>query len=207
MENIERVYFINLDHRADRLQEFVNEMKKIGFPEEKLHRISATYRPEIGVLGCAYSHIQVLDHFLQSSAKNCLVFEDDFQWSNDLNYCKFLFKTVFQKQFDLVMLSGNIFKDEPTDSPFLRKVLDGQTTSSYLITREFAPSLKKNLEEGAEQLESWFRLFQEKKHDYCLDIYWKKIQPMHNWYIVNPKMGIQRESYSDIEKKVTNYGV
>ena len=209
MDSIDAVYFINLDHRTDRLQEFQTEIKKLGMAEETIHRISAVSKPDIGVLGCAYSHIKALDEFLQSSYKTCLVFEDDFMFTIDINYCKFLFKHLFEskKPFDLVMVAGKILKEEPTESPFLSKVYDAQTTSAYLITREFAKVLRQNLLEGTVLLEQWFSMYKEKKHEYCLDIYWKQLQPISQWFVFHPKMGEQRESYSDIEKKVTKYGV
>jgi hypothetical protein len=42
---------------------------------------------------------------------------------------------------------------------------------------------------------------------YSLDIYWKKLQPISNWYCLNPKIGKQMESYSDIEQRVTTYNL
>lgn len=209
MEHIDAIYFINLDHRADRLQEFTQEMEKIGFPKEKIHRVSGIYRPDLGCLGCSKSHVKALTLFLESNYSNCIVFEDDFFFYQDINYCKFLFKHFFErvKQYDLLMLAGNIMKDEATESPFIRRVLDGQTTSAYLVTREFAKPLLENYKAGVQELENWFSIHKDKKHDYCLDIYWKLLQPSSKWYILNPKMGMQRESYSDIEQKVTNYRV
>lgn len=209
MDFIDILYFLNLDHRTDRLQQIEGEIDKLGFEKEKVHRIPAVYTPEIGVLGCALSHIKALDHFLQSSHKTCVILEDDFIFTTDINYCKFLFKHLFETKrvFDIVMLGGKVMKEETIDSPFLKKVLDAQTTSAYMITKEFAPILRKNLLEGTKLLEQWFQLYKEKKHEYCLDIYWKQLQPSNQWFVFHPKMGVQRESYSDIEKKITNYGV
>ena len=209
MEQIDAVYFINLEHRKDRLEQFCGEMNRIGMPPEKVHRIDAVLNQEIGALGCSRSHIKAIDTFLKSSAKTCCIFEDDFTFTLDINYCKFLLNHLFNAniQYDVVMLSGNVMKAENTTMPFLQKVIDAQTASGFLITRSFAHKLKQNLEEGAEQLEKWYGLHKERKHEFCLDIYWKKLQPENNWYIFKPKMGIQRESYSDNEQKVTNYGV
>jgi hypothetical protein len=105
------------------------------------------------------------------------------------------------------MLAGNIFKTQKTQWPFLQKVFDAQTTSAYLITREFAPNLQQNLEESCSLLEKHFLEYGEKKHDFCLDIYWKKLQPQSNWFVLHPKLGMQREGFSDIEQRKTNYKV
>jgi hypothetical protein len=40
----------------------------------------------------------------------------------------------------------------------------------------------------------------------CCDQSWKVLQPHNNWYIFNPKLGYQRPGYSDIEKRLVNYG-
>lgn len=209
MENIDCVYYINLDHRTDRKEQFEGEIAKLGVPKEKLQRISGIYNKEFGILGCGLSHKKALETFVQSGQKNCLIFEDDFLFTLDMNYVRYLLRSIFECeiQYDLVMLAGNLFKTEKTSWPFLHKVLDGQTASGFLITREFAPNLIKSLEESTTLLKDWHEKTGEKKHEYCNDIYWKKLQPISNWFILNPKTGVQRESYSDNEYKVTNYGV
>ena len=40
---------------------------------------------------------------------------------------------------------------------------------------------------------------------YAIDKYWKKLQKEHNWYVVEPALCIQKESYSDIHNVVVNY--
>lgn len=209
MEYIDRIYYINLDHRTDRKDQFLFEMAKLGVPAEKIERIPAIYNKEFGILGCGLSHKKALETFLASSYKNCMIFEDDFTFTLDINYAKFLIRSVFEENiaFDLIMLAGNIQKSVPTQSPFLEHVLDGQTASGFIVTREFAPHIVSCLEESTRLLEDWFIRYHEKKHEYCNDIYWKKLQPGSRWFIIKPKLGIQRESYSDNEYRVTNYNM
>lgn len=209
MEFIDSVYYINLDSRTDRLKEFEGEMNRLGVPPSKLHRISAIPTPGFGILGCGLSHKKALETFYESGKQYALIFEDDFMFDLDLNYCRFLLKHVFETriEFDLIMLAGNVMKDQESQSPFLRKVIDAQTASGFLLHRNFAPKLIQALSESTKLLEEWWIEHHEKKHEYCNDIYWKKLQPDSNWYIFKPKLGLQRESYSDNEQKVTNYGV
>ncbi len=209
MENIDCVYYINLDHRLDRKESIEKELDKLGVPAEKRVRIPGVYKKEFGILGCGWSHKKALETFLASNHKNCLLFEDDFQFTLDINYVKYLLRSIFEEKvpYDVVMLAGNFFQLEQTRWSFLRKVLDGQTASGFLITREFAPKLVECLAESTVLLEDWHKKTGEKKHEYCNDIYWKKLQPVSNWYTLYPKTGLQRESYSDNEYKVTNYGV
>lgn len=209
MEYIDCVYYINLDHRTDRKEQIEKELDKLGVPQEKCVRISGIYNKEFGILGCGLSHKKALETFLASPHQNCLVFEDDFQFTLDMNYVKYILKSIFQEKvpFDLVMLAGNLFKTEKTEWPFLKRVLDGQTASGFLITKSFAAKLVTCLEESTTLLKEWHKHTGEKKHEYCNDIYWKRLQPQSHWYIVHPKTGLQRESYSDNEYKVTSYGV
>jgi hypothetical protein len=105
------------------------------------------------------------------------------------------------------MLGANIRESVPSESPFLHRVLNGQTTSAYLITRKFAPTLLGTFRESMRQLESIFLETKKISEEYVLDTYWKRIQPSSMWFVLNPKLGIQRKSFSDIENKITNYMV
>jgi GR25 family glycosyltransferase involved in LPS biosynthesis len=209
MNQIDCIYYINLDHRTDRKEQFLKEMDKLGVPDSKVVRIEAIRTEGFGILGCGLSHKKALTTFLESNHKHCIIFEDDFTFTLDMNYARFLLRQVFEKSilFDIVMLAGNIIDERVTDHDFIRKVLDGQTASAYLITREFAPKLVELLTESTKLLDDWHKKTGERKHEYCNDIYWKKLQPESNWYRLFPKLGIQRESYSDNETMITNYRV
>lgn len=204
-----KIYYINLDHRTDRRDQFLGEMKKLGVEDSRIVRVSGFYTEGFGILGCGLSHKKALETFYASGEPYCMIFEDDFEVTLDIEFCKYLLKLPFEQKinFDLIMLAGKIFKEEETSSFFLRKVHDGQTASAFLITREFAPKLIQCLSESTKLLEDWWKEHHERRHEYCNDIYWKKLQPSSKWFIFHPKLGIQRESYSDNEQRVTNYGV
>ena len=40
---------------------------------------------------------------------------------------------------------------------------------------------------------------------YAIDKYWFNLQSIHKWYLIVPLTVTQREDYSDIEKRPTNY--
>lgn len=189
--------------------QLLEELDRLGVPKEKIHRVQAIPTPGFGMLGCGLSHKKALETFVASGQDIALILEDDIKWTLDIHYCRFLFKTLFEDKvpFDIVMLAGNILKEEPGPQPYLRKVLDGQTASAFFITREFAPKLIACLDESTRLLEDWHKKYNERKHEYCNDQYWKCLQPQNRWYIFHPKLGLQRESYSDNELCVTNYGV
>jgi hypothetical protein len=207
MDTIDCIYYINLEHRADRREEFLNEMKLLGVPESKIVRIDGVYTKEFGAIGCGYSHIKALTAFIESGHKNCIIFEDDFKIALDINYAKYLLRKVFEKniQFDVVMLAGNIHKAESTDILSMYKAHKVLTTSGYIITREFASVLKELWLHYVPLLEEEYKKSGNILSHYCIDVVWTQIQPQNRWFIFNPKIGKQRESYSDVENKVTTY--
>jgi hypothetical protein len=40
---------------------------------------------------------------------------------------------------------------------------------------------------------------------YAIDKFWFNLQAIHKWYLITPLTVTQREDYSDIEKRPTNY--
>ena len=78
-KKIEKIFFINLDKRTDRREEIENELKKMELTAE---RYSAISTPESGIVGCGYSHLNVLKMAREQNVKNVLILEDDFEFIN-----------------------------------------------------------------------------------------------------------------------------
>lgn len=90
-------------------------------------------------------------------------------------------------------------------STHFTKCINAQTTSGYMVHRDFAKRLMDNFKEGESLLSKTLHLGYEV---YGLDQYWKRLQPSSNWYICKPKIGHQLDNdYSDIERRVVSYGV
>ena len=81
--------------------------------------------------------------------------------------------------------------------------LNAQTTSGYVVHSCFYDALLDNFEKGLAQLKK----APHKHGQFALDMYWKRLQPSAQWFHAAPAIGTQRTSYSDIEKKLVNYGV
>ncbi len=43
------------------------------------------------------------------------------------------------------------------------------------------------------------------KSEWCLDMYWKKLMPLDNWYSLKNRIGYQYSNYSDIEHRNVDY--
>jgi GR25 family glycosyltransferase involved in LPS biosynthesis len=201
INNVDVVYFINLDHRIDRLYEFLSEMKKINFPFNKIIRIPAIHKPKTGQghWGCSLSHIKTLEHFISSEFNNCIVFEDDFEFTKSPDEINDAFNNLFQNNidYDVCMLSSYTIEQDNSNYPFLKKINHAATTSGYLLSKKFANTLLHNYKEGVKLLE---RMYNGEIPDngYCLDQYWQSLQANNKWYVFEPKLGKQRSSYSDI---------
>lgn len=195
-------YYINLAHRQDRREQVEAEFARLGWP---VTRINAMHVPERGALGCALSHAAALRSFLEGDDKSesvCLVAEDDLAFVRDPRPDLARFLAEFDETWDVLLLASNTQREHPVHGKsFVTRVMDAQTTSCYAVTRAYAPTLLACFEESAAQLrQGW-------SSEACCDIMWKRLQPVGRWYCLYPKTAIQRPSFSDIEGRVTAYGV
>ena len=203
------VYYINLLRRADRRAQVEGELARLGWPAV---RVDAVDVPERGALGCARSHALALRAFLASSsppphegsevADYCVIAEDDVAFVRDPRPDLARFLADFGAEWDVCMLASNTKVElHVTGRPYVTRVLNAQTTACYAVTRAFAPTLLAAFEESAARLaEAWSVAS-------CCDILWKRLQPRARWYCLHPRPALQRESFSDIEGRVTSYGV
>jgi GR25 family glycosyltransferase involved in LPS biosynthesis len=198
----DQLYYINLRRRTDRYEHITNELKKTNLDENKIQRIDAI-ELENGRLGCSKSHIHVLEQFLETPdhIQTCIVLEDDFyitETQETINEC---IKNIGSIDFDVLLLSGKVLQYEIMENnSFIVRVIESQTTSGYCVHKKYARRLLENYKEGANQLETTGSL------GYCIDVHMKQLQPRDKWYALNPLIGKQVESYSDIEKLYVNHG-
>ena len=189
-----------MDKRVDRLTEFMNEYLRMELPSEKLERFLAVYDPVQPYLGCTKSHLEVLKIARERQYKNVLVFEDDFDFIVDRGTLDYSLKSFFDKNLDfkVLMLSfyskGSIKYDE-----LVSITTDAQTASGYIVNCNYFDELINCLEFGAKMLKEtdahWL---------YINDQVWKKLQG-DKWFHFNNRIGVQRESYSDLSGCVVDY--
>ena len=72
IECIDAILYINLEHRPDRNEHCLNEIRKIDPLLTKTHRIDAVCNKSNGALGCTLSHIKALQLFLDNKCNNLL---------------------------------------------------------------------------------------------------------------------------------------
>jgi GR25 family glycosyltransferase involved in LPS biosynthesis len=215
-QHIKYIYYINLDHRIDRKNNFLSWMLPL-LKEDKekktLIRIPGIYNIEKGYIGCLKSHIKTIQTFLQTDEdKNiCLIFEDDFIPIDKNTFISNINK-IFENNidFDIVMLSYNSSDEDLQSIPsysFLKRCHYTYTSSGYLLHKKFAKKLLNNFEECLKNCIEEEEKTKRKTETFYLDVYWNKlIQDKENkWYFYYPKLGKQYENFSDVIKKVVDY--
>lgn len=191
-------YYINLDKRTDRRQELESELQRM--------HINGVRFPAIvnkkGLIGCAQSHIACVKKGLDSGADHILVFEDDFYFIIEPDLMKLLLQNVMETSYDMFLLgycvADTTVNVRNTNNPLFKKIDEALCAHGYLVSKEYAPKLLKNFEDGLKKL-----LKTDKDTSYAIDQYWKLLQDDDMWlcYSGGP-CGLQRGGYSDIEQKV-----
>ena len=198
------LYFINLEHRKDRLKHILKQLSNVAYPPDKIHRIDAIKKKD-GALGCGLSHIKALREGLKSNSKYIIILEDDFMFTHPKTVSlDTLHKALNSNEdWNVILLACNGKTDKNQQhSKVLNGVIDCQTTSGYVIKKKYVPIL----------LREWEKCVNERqkpnfdKRATSIDIWWKKLQN-DKWYITNPKLGKQTPSFSDIEGVNVSYGV
>jgi len=210
---VDVVYYINLDHRQDRKEQFLQEMAMAGISEEKIVRIPGIYYENRGDLGCSQSHVKAMELYANSSHKTGIIFEDDFQFVLNKEQIDDQFRRFFEKSvdYDVCLLAGNLFGNplisiEGCD--FIKTITKASTTSGFMVAKQFAPALLQNFKEGADNLFHNYEKGQvSERFENMIDTYWRKLQPSGRWIMFQPKLGMQRASWSDVQKKYEHYGV
>jgi glycosyl transferase family 25 len=208
-EFVDKVVYINLDHREDRRKLMNKLFEEGGIPHEKVERFSAIRHP-VGIVGCAMSHIDILKRAKQQGWKSVLVFEDDMQWIDfEQNYKKL--EVLVKQPYDVCMLGGLYLETTPP------KVHMAVCTNVYIVRSHYYDTLLNNFETGLRKKldknpprffarsEKTMREYYARVDDdngYNVDTYWFKLQLKDNWMAVMPPMCDQAPTYSDIYNTV-----
>ena len=199
LSDITNAFYINLEHRLDRKQHVETQLEIM---EIKASRFNAI-RMENGAIGCSMSHLKLLQNAVENKLDHILILEDDILFLNPD-----LFKSQFSKfmelhgnNWDVILFAGNNMPPYETMDETCIKVTRCQTTTGYLVNGHYIKHLLQNVKIGLTNL-----IHKPNEHTkYAIDKYWFLLQNIGRWYLITPPTIVQREDYSDIEKKVTNY--
>ena len=193
----DKIVYINLDKRTDRNEQIQAELRAMELDFERRSGVEH----EIGHLGCGLAHLKVLKEAREQGWESVLILEDDFQFLADKARVEEGFKAIEDLgPWHVIMFGYNSLRSQPYNEHFLR-ILDAQTTSGYMVHSSFYDKLIQLWEESMRDLEKTHM-----GHLYALDQSWKRLQPVNLFYGFSPRLGQQRESWSDIEKRMVFYG-
>jgi len=196
--DIKHAFYINLASRPDRKQHVESQLNTIGITAGRFNAIKLPN----GALGCSMSHLKCLETAKQQGWPHLLIVEDDIKFlnpelfKNQLNL--FLSK---HKSWDVVLIGGNNIPPYTKMDNTCVKVSSCQTTTGYLVNRHYYDILIENIRTGIKNLLK----FPGQHALYAIDKYWFQLQRRDNWFLIIPLTVTQREDYSDIEKRPTNY--
>ena len=198
IKDIKHAFYINLDSRPDRKSHVENQLKIMNLDAERFNAIKLNN----GAIGCSMSHLKCIEIAKNNNWDHVMIIEDDILFLNPE-----LFKNQINKflknnrNFDVVLMAGNNVPPYQKIDESCVKVYRCQTTTGYIVQKHYYDTLIANMREGINLL------IKHPEHHgiYAVDKYWFKLQEKDNWYLITPLTVTQRQDYSDIEKRATNY--
>lgn len=200
ISDIKHCFYINLESRPDRKQHVQKQLTNIGIIEKSI-RFNAI-KLKNGAIGCSMSHLKCIETAKKNGWPHVLIIEDDITFLNPELFIKqinnFLSNHIL---WDVLLIAGNNMPPYNKIDDSCVKVTRCQTTTGYLVKSHYFDTLIHNFKEGLNLL-----LKEPIQHvNYAIDKYWFQLQKRDLWYLIIPLTVVQREDYSDIEKRQTNY--
>ena len=198
INDITHAFYINLESRTDRKEYVEEQLKLVSINATRYNAIKL----ENGAAGCSMSHLKCIEIAKKNEWDHVLIVEDDITFLNPglfvNNINKFLERHI---DWDVVLIGGNIIPPYKKVDFSCVQVVNCQTTTGYLVKSHYFDTLIKNYKEGIIKL-----LKEPENHKiYAIDKHWFSLQEKDTWYLITPLTVTQKEDYSDIEKKNTNY--
>jgi GR25 family glycosyltransferase involved in LPS biosynthesis len=196
--DIKHALYINLESRVDRKQHVENQMKNIGIKAERFNAVKLSD----GALGCSMSHLKCLQMAKEKGWDHVLIVEDDITFTKPVLFIQQFNKFLSNQQtWDVVLIAGNNMPPYRAQGDYCVQVKRCQTTTGYLVKSHYYDKLIDNIKTGMNML-----VRNRDKHKiYAVDKYWFLLQDRDLWFLITPLSVVQREDYSDIEKRRTNY--
>jgi len=201
---------INLDRRPDRWDHVQVELEKLGYViGETAFRFSAKYLASNPAAGCSLSHLQCLQLAKLRRWPQVFICEDDisFLYPDILQKLWGRFRCALTKdQWDVLLIAGNnMMPFETPADPSLQscciQVHHCLTTTGYIIQAHYYDQLIANIRQGVQQL----MRDPSNKRMFSIDRFWFHLQERDRWYFLIPATVVQREGFSDIEGKHTDF--
>ncbi len=198
IQNIKNAFYINLESRTDRKEYVEKQLQNIGITATRFNAIKL----ENGAAGCSMSHLRCIETAKKNQWDHVLIVEDDITFLNPGLFVNNLNRFLERhNDWDVLLIGGNILPPYKKVDFSCVQVINCQTTTGYLVKSHYYDTLIQNYKEGISKL-----LKEPTNHKlYAIDQYWFPLQERDKWFLIIPLTVTQKEDYSDIEKKNTNY--
>lgn len=200
--DIKHCLYINLLSRTDRKQHIESQLTSIGVNPTRFNAIKL----KNGRVGCSMSHLKCIENAKKNNWPYVMICEDDLLILNKDSFITHLnnFFTLhgnIDDAWNVLLLAGNNVPPYVKIDNTCIKVSHCQTTTGYIIKQRYYDTLINNIRTGIHKL-----MTNPDNHvEYAIDKYWIQLQKIHPWYMIVPVEAVQREDYSDIEQRQTNY--
>jgi GR25 family glycosyltransferase involved in LPS biosynthesis len=208
MHTIMHALYINLESRADRRAHMETQLSVLKHSDNGLsnlvaERFNAIKHATSGAIGCSMSHMRCIQLAKQRGWDHVLVCEDDVLFTNVPLFLTQLSKFMTTvPAWDVVLLAGNNIPPYRVVNDACVQISNCQTTTAYIVRAHYYDALIANYRAGINKL----MRNPAQKINYAIDRYWFELQRRDRWFLITPLSVVQREDYSDIEGRVTNYG-
>jgi GR25 family glycosyltransferase involved in LPS biosynthesis len=206
--NIQHALYINLESRADRRAHVEAQLSALkncrnGMPNLVAERFNAIKHATSGAIGCSMSHLRCIQLAKARGWDHVLVCEDDVLFTNVPLFLTQLSKCMAAvPHWDVLLLAGNNIPPYRVVNDACVQVGSCQTTTAYIVRAHYYDVLIANYRAGINLL----MRNPAQKINYAIDRHWFELQRRDRWFLITPLSVVQREDYSDIEQRVTNYG-
>ena len=180
-------YYINLEKRVTRRNQCEKQLKSIGIRKPK--RFNAIEH-EIGLIGCARSHIECLKIAKAKNWPYICIFEDDLLFTEP-NKVKQMLNKYIDHDYDVLYIGAWIQQCNSINKELVR-VTNGCCFHAYIVKSHYYETLLINLNEGLQK-----KIIDPENMSYNNDVYIHKLQKEDNWLCFNPVLATQRDGYSD----------
>jgi len=192
------VMYINLERRTDRKENVIKELHKIGIDHPICFK---AVELENGAVGCSISHLKCIEIAKKNNYDYVFICEDDIEFTDPnlfLNQLEIFINSDIN--WDVILVAGNNMLPYTPVNDVCIKVMNCQTTTGYIVKNNYYDKLIQNFKSGIQNL-----LRQPTNNEFKIDKYWFRLQREDKWYLIIPLTVVQKEDYSDIEKKITNF--
>lgn len=184
MKFFDRVIVINLQRRSDRLKQFDEQAKKIGFEYEVHEAIDGKFIGIDPIVAGRLSHIEVLRKI--KPLENVLICEDDAVFRDDFNEVIDEYMADLPPNWDIFYLGALKNQVAPMNKHWVRQI---ETTGSHAYCVN--PDKVDLFIHIARENEKW------------IDVAYRLWCDRTNAYIAHPNLVIQSDGYSDLRESET----